>query len=179
MNQSSFEKKAPRFYINRDIRLPTVICIAPDGEFLGEMETRFAIQKAKDLGLDLVQIVPPKNGKTATCKIMDAGKYKFDLSKKERDQNRKQREAAVELKEIKLRANTDTHDLLLKATQSEKFLREGNKVKVKLQLRGRENNNVKFTLDTKVQEFLSLAEIVPDGNINYAEKTITFFLKLK
>lgn len=174
-----FEKKGPRFFVNRDIRLPTVICIDPEGNFLGEIETRFALQKAKELGLDLVQVVPPKGGKTATCKIMDAGKYKYDLSKKEKELAKKQRESNCELKEIQFGAKTDTHDLQLKANQALEFLKDGCKVKVRIPLKGRENNNAGFTINNKVQEFLSLAAIINDGQINYAEKAISFFVKLK
>lgn len=108
--------------------------IAEDGSQLGIMPLAQAISLANGKGLDLVLISPKAN--PPVCKVMDYGKYKYMASKKA-SQARK-RQQTIQVKEIKLRASTDAHDLEVKLKQARKFLEAGNKVKLSLRFRGRE-----------------------------------------
>lgn len=108
--------------------------IGPDGSQMGVFQTRDALRKAEEFGLDLVEISPM--ARPPVCKIMDCGKYKYDLAKKEHEA--KKHQAVVKLKEIRLRPATDDHDLMTKVRHIIRFLEEGDKVKVTVQFRGRE-----------------------------------------
>ena len=108
--------------------------IDPAGEMLGVMQVRDAINRAKDYGLDLVEVSP--NANPPVCKIQDFGKYKYEQQKKKSEARKKQK--TVETKEIKLRPNIDKHDLDIKVKHVKEFLEEGNKVKFTLRFRGRE-----------------------------------------
>jgi translation initiation factor IF-3 len=114
--------------------VPEVLVVDADGSNLGVLPTQEALQRARAVNLDLVEINP--KGQPPVCKILDFGKYKYDESKKKRETKRKQ--TIVEVKEIKLRPKTDEHDLEFKLRNSRKFLEAGNKVKVICRFRGRE-----------------------------------------
>ena len=116
------------------IRVPRVRVIAPDGEQLGVLPTQEAISKAQDYNLDLIEISP--NASPPVCKIMDFGKYKYQLKKK--SQEAKKNQNLIVVKEIKMRPSTDQHDFDFKVKHIERFLAEGNKVKVTIRFRGRE-----------------------------------------
>jgi len=120
--------------VNRDILVVSVRCIAPDGEQLGVMKTDAAIAEAETYGLDLVEVSP--NADPPVCKILDYGKFKYEAQKKKNEAKKKQR--VIEVKEIKLRPNIDEHDYQVKMRNVQKFLTEGDKVKVTLRFRGRE-----------------------------------------
>lgn len=116
------------------IRVPQVRVIDAEGNQLGVMATRDALTTAEDIGLDLVEI-----SATATppvCRIMDYGKYKYQLSKKSKDAKKKQ--SVVLVKEMKLRGKTEEHDFQFKVRNIKRFLSEGNKVKVTIIFKGRE-----------------------------------------
>lgn len=125
-------KEGPR--TNQDIRVPRVLLIDQYGEKQGEMPTSAALEAAEEAGLDLVEIVP--NANPPVCKILDYGKYRFQEQKKRNEARKRQK--VVELKEIKLRPNIDTHDYEVKAKAMRRFFEEGDKVKVTLRFRGRE-----------------------------------------
>lgn len=125
-------KDGPR--TNQDIRVPRVLLIDQNGEKQGEMPTSAALEAAEEVGLDLVEIVP--NANPPVCKIMDYGKFRFQEQKKKNEARKRQK--VVELKEIKLRPNIDTHDYEVKAKAMHRFFGEGDKVKVTLRFRGRE-----------------------------------------
>ena len=125
-------KDGPR--TNQDIRVPRVLLIDQNGEKQGEMPIGAAIEAAEEVGLDLVEIVP--NANPPVCKIMDYGKFRFQEQKKKNEARKRQK--VVELKEIKLRPNIDTHDYEVKAKAMHRFFDEGDKVKVTLRFRGRE-----------------------------------------
>jgi translation initiation factor IF-3 len=108
--------------------------IGSDGEQVGVLPLAQAITKAGEAGLDLVLMSP--NAKPPVCKIMDLGKYKYEQSKKANEAKKKQH--VVHIKEVKVRASTDTHDLEVKLKRVTKFLQEGNKVKISMRFRGRE-----------------------------------------
>jgi translation initiation factor IF-3 len=120
--------------VNGAIRAPQVRCIDPEGEQLGVLDTRDAISKAEDFGLDLVEVQP--NVDPPVCKILDYGKYKYEAQKRANEARKKQK--IIEVKEIKLRPNIDEHDYQVKMRNVFKFLNSGDKVKVTLRFRGRE-----------------------------------------
>ena len=125
-------KDGPR--TNQDIRVPRVLLIDQNGEKQGEMPIGAAIEAAEEVGMDLVELVP--NANPPVCKIMDYGKFRFQEQKKKNEARKRQK--VVELKEIKLRPNIDTHDYEVKAKAMHRFFEEGDKVKVTLRFRGRE-----------------------------------------
>ena len=119
---------------NNRIYSPEVQVISSDGENLGVLNTTQAISMAKNEGLDLIEISP--NAKPPVCKIMDIGKYKYDLQKKANQAKKKQK--TVSLKEIKLRPGTETHDYNFKIKNAKKFISKGDKVKFTVKFKGRE-----------------------------------------
>ncbi|HAQ29334.1 MAG TPA: translation initiation factor IF-3 [Ruminococcaceae bacterium] len=120
--------------INEDIRDREVRVVTDGGEQLGIMSAKEALKKAEERNLDLVKISP--NAKPPVCKIMDYGKYRFEQSKREKENRKNQR--VIEIKEIRLSLNIDTHDFETKVNHAHKFLKAGNKVKVSIRFRGRE-----------------------------------------
>jgi len=119
---------------NERIRAPEVQVISSDGKNLGTLKTQEAINIAKEEGLDLIEISP--NANPPVCKIIDIGKYKYDLQKKANKAKKKQK--IVNLKEIKLRPVTEIHDYNFKIKNAQKFLSKGDKVKFTVQFKGRE-----------------------------------------
>ena len=119
---------------NNRITSPDVQVIGSDGQNLGILNLNDAINRAKDVGLDLIEIAP--NTKPPVCKIMDMGKFKYDAQKKANKAKKKQKK--IELKEIKLRPVTEIHDYNFKIKNAQKFLTKGDKVKFTVQFRGRE-----------------------------------------
>lgn len=124
--------------INEEIRDREVRVIDTDGAQLGIMKIEEALQLSIEKKLDLVNIAPQAT--PPVCKIMDYGKYKYDLQKKEKDARKKQK--VIELKEIRLSTFIEEHDLMVKANHANKFLKDGDKVKVSLRFRGRERDHV-------------------------------------
>lgn len=120
--------------INEEIRDPEVRLIAENGDQLGIVDIRTAQKMADDKELDLVKIAP--NSKPPVCKLMDYGKYRFEMSKREKEQRKNQK--IIELKEIRLSATIDVRDMEIKAKNCLKFLADGNKVKVSIRFRGRQ-----------------------------------------
>ena len=120
--------------VNEEIRVPQVRLIDQDGEMQGVLSTRDAILRAYAVGLDLLEISP--NADPPVCKILDFGKYKYEIQKKKNEARKKQK--VIEVKEIKLRPNIDDHDYDVKMRAMKRFLEEGDKVKVTLRFRGRE-----------------------------------------
>jgi translation initiation factor IF-3 len=108
--------------------------IGHDGEQVGVLPLSQAIAKAEEVGLDLVLMSP--NAKPPVCKIIDYGKYKYEQSKKANEAKKKQH--IIQIKEVKVRASTDQHDLDVKLKRVRKFLEQGNKVKLSVRFRGRE-----------------------------------------
>jgi len=120
--------------VNKGIRASEVRVIGSDGEQIGVMPTEEALKIAGDENLDLVEVSPDAN--PPVCKIMDHGKYKYELTKKKQEAKRKQKTSQI--KEIKVRPKTDDHDLETKVRHIEKFLGKNDKVKITLVFRGRE-----------------------------------------
>lgn len=120
--------------INDRIRAPEIRLIGAEGENVGVVTPQKALVMAEDAGLDLVEISP--NATPPVCKIMDYGKYKYETQKREAEARKKQK--VIEVKEIKFRPGTDTHDYDVKMRNVMKFLENGDKVKITMRFRGRE-----------------------------------------
>uniref|UniRef100_UPI00359C984F translation initiation factor IF-3 n=1 Tax=Paracoccus everestensis TaxID=2903900 RepID=UPI00359C984F len=120
--------------VNERIRVSEIRLIGADGENVGVVPPSVGLQMAQDAGLDLVEISP--NATPPVCKVMDLGKFKYEQQKREAEARKKQK--IIEIKEIKFRPGTDTHDYDVKMRSVMKFLEEGDKVKVTLRFRGRE-----------------------------------------
>ena len=139
---------------NNRINSPEVQVIGSDGKNLGIINTNKAIVMAKEEGLDLIEIAP--NANPPVCKIIDMGKYKYDIQKKANKAKKKQKK--IELKEIKLRPVTETHDYNFKLKNAQKFLSKGDKVKFTIRFKGRElqHSNLGNDLMDKIQEDIKL-----------------------
>ena len=139
--QRRTKPKGPK--ANERIRAPQVQVIGSDGKNLGTLNTQEAINIAKNEGLDLIEISP--NANPPVCKIIDIGKYKYDLQKKANKAKRKQK--VINLKEIKLRPVTEIHDYNFKIKNAQRFLTKGDKVKFTVQFRGREMQHTDLGYD--------------------------------
>ena len=120
--------------INGQIRDKEVRVIAENGDQLGVMPVKEAMKLAQEAELDLVKIAP--KAQPPVCKIIDYGKYRYELARKEKEAKKKQK--TVEVKEVRLSPNIETNDLNTKVNNAKKFISKGNKVKVTLRFRGRE-----------------------------------------
>src|SRR5438874_9231458 len=120
--------------INEQIRIREVRLIGEEGEQLGVVPTLEALQIARDRGLDLVEVAP--NAVPPVCRLLDYGRFKYEQEKKDREARKNQK--IVLLKEVRLRPKTDEHDVDFKSKRIERFIEEGDKVKVTLRFRGRE-----------------------------------------
>ena len=120
--------------LNEEIRDKEIRVIGPDGAQLGIMSSADAQRLAYEKDMDLVKIAP--NATPPVCKIMDYGKYRFEQMKKEKEAKKNQR--VVEIKEVRMSPNIDTNDFNVKVKNAQKFLKEGNRVKVTVRFRGRE-----------------------------------------
>lgn len=120
--------------INEEIRVKEVRVVGAEGDPLGIMPIKEALQKAQENEVDLVEVAPM--AKPPVCRIMDYGKYKYEQSKREKEAKKKQK--IISVKEIKLRPNIEEHDLQVKTKNIIRFLNDGDKVKVTVMFRGRE-----------------------------------------
>lgn len=137
--------------INEEIREKEVRLIGPEGDALGIVSGKEALQQAIEANLDLVLIAP--NGKPPVCKIMDYGKFKFEQAKKQKDARKKQK--VVEVKEIRMTLNIDSHDMETKAKHAQRFIQDGDKVKVSVRFKGREMAHTKMG-EPLLEKFCSL-----------------------
>ena len=141
--------------VNEDIRVPQVRLIDQDGEMQGVMSAREALHRAYSVGLDLLEISP--NAEPPVVKILDFGKFKYEQQKREAEARKKQH--IIEIKEIKFRPGTDTHDYEVKMRSVVKFLEGGDKVKVTLRFRGREMAHQQLGLELLNRVAADVAEI--------------------
>ncbi|MDR2259683.1 MAG: translation initiation factor IF-3 [Azoarcus sp.] len=128
--------------VNGEISAPEVRLVGEDGEPLGIMSLRAALETAEESGLDLVEIAP--TAQPPVCKVMDFGKFRYQEQKKAHDARLKQKQ--VQVKEVKLRPGTDENDYQIKLRNLRRFLEEGDKCKVTLRFRGREMAHQEFGL---------------------------------
>lgn len=141
--------------INESIRDREIRLIDENGEQLGIMSSRQALELAEERALDLVKISP--NANPPVCKIMDYHKYIFELAKKEKEAKKNQK--AVEIKEVWLSMTIDVGDLNVKAKQAYKFLTGGNKVKVSIRMRGRQNAHANLGVEVMNRFFELVKEV--------------------
>ncbi len=144
-----------RTFINQAIKFPRVLCIDSKNNNLGIIPISQALNIAMEQNLDLVQVGPPDRDRVPTCKILDHGKYKYELSKKKKESDRKQRETTVKTHEIKFRPVTDINDLRVKAKKTDEFLVDGDKVKIAVVFTGREITHKEVAYKT-LNEFMNL-----------------------
>ena len=162
--------------INEQIRDKEIRLIGTEGEQLGIMSSRDALRLAEEAGLDLVKIAP--NAKPPVCKIVDYGKYRYEMIRKEKEAKKKQK--VIEVKEIRLSPNIDTNDLNTKINAANKFITKGDKVKVTLRFRGREMahmNNSKHILDDFADSLADVANIEKAPKVE--GRSMTMFLAPK
>ena len=135
--------------------------ISESGEQLGVVAIEVALDKAREAGLDLMEIAP--NGKPPICKILNLGKLKYEEKKKQQQNKKKQH--VIKVKEIRLRPRIDNHDLMTKLNQGRKFLLDGAKLKVTLMFRGREMARIdlgKAVMERVLEELSDVAEVEKD-----------------
>lgn len=125
--------------INEKIREKEVQLIGEDGSVLGKMSSEEALKIAEERNLDLVMVAP--GAVPPVCKILDYGKYRFEMAKKEKEAKKKQK--IIEVKEVRVTPNIEEHDFNFKTKNARKFLEDGDKVKISVRFRGRELNNTK------------------------------------
>ena len=125
--------------VNGQIRAKEVQLIGENGEKLGIVDFKEALNMAQEKKLDLVLVAP--NSRPVVCKIMNYGKYKFEQTKREKEAKKKQK--VLEVKEIRITPNIEEHDFNFKAKNARKFLESGNKLKITVRFKGREINNSK------------------------------------
>lgn len=156
---------------NERIRAREVRVIGPDGKNYGTMPPREAVKIAKDAGLDLIEVSP--TAKPPVCRILDWGKYLYEESKKKKDN----KQHSTKLKEVKFRVGIDPHDFETKLRRAEGFLFEGNKVKITLTFRGRENEHRDLgfaRVKTAIGELAHVA--TPDADAKLVGRNVTVLL---
>ncbi len=162
--------------INEQIRDKEVRLISENGEQMGIMSARDAYKLAQEAGLDLVKIAP--TAKPPVCKIIDYGKYKYEMLRKEKEAKKKQK--VIEVKEVRLSPNIDANDLNTKAVAARKFITKGDKVKVTLRFRGREMAHMqssKVILDEFAEKLADVAIVEKAPKVE--GRSMTMFLAEK
>ena len=162
--------------INEEIRAKELRVIDTDGSQLGIMSRQEALDISEERKLDLVCVSPKAN--PPVCKILDYGKYKYELARKEKEARKKQK--TVEVKEVRLSPNIDTNDLNTKVGAARKFLEKGDKVKVTLRFRGREMAHMfksKYILDDFAESLKDIAVIDKPSKVE--GRSMVMFLTAK
>ncbi len=162
--------------INEQIRDREVRLIGEEGEQLGVMSAKDAMKLAKEANLDLVKIAP--TAKPPVCKIIDYGKYRYEIARREKEAKKKQK--TIEVKEVRLSPNIDTNDLNTKVNMARKFLEKGDKVKVSLRFRGREMAHMgvgKQILDSFAEQLTDISVIEKAAKLE--GKSMIMFLSEK
>jgi translation initiation factor IF-3 len=150
------EQRGPR--VNERIRIREVRVIGDEGEQLGILLTEDALAKARELGLDLVEVAP--EARPPVCKIMDYGKYKYEVKQKQKQSAKKQHKVVT--KEVRIRPKTGEHDFQVKLKRAREFLNKGHKVQVNVLFRGRERAHgdiAKGHLDRMMRELEDIGKV--------------------
>ena len=160
-----------RMRTNERIRVREVRLIGPDSRQIGIVPTYEALRMAKQHGLDLVEI--SASARPPVCRILDFGKYKYELSKKGKDN----KPAGSKIKEVKLRVRIEQHDFMVKLRRAEHFLDKGFKVKLTLSFRGRENEHKNLGFDVIKRTIVDLEHIgIPDSEARLAGRSVTIIV---
>ncbi len=157
----------------RDVRL-----IDEEGHQVGVVQTRDALQRAKDAGLDLIEVAP--NAVPPVCRIMDYGKFKYEQAKREKDAHKKSKQ--VELALIRVRPNIDDHDLETKMKHARRFLEEGDKVRVFVVFRSREFTHPEFgrnLLNRFVETLTDVSSVEKPVSMEGRQMTLVLAPKIK
>ena len=162
--------------INEEIRDAEVRVIDETGTMIGIIPIEEALRLAEEKNLDLVNVSP--NANPPVCKILDYGKYRYEIQKREKDA--KKRQKVTEVKEVRLSTFIEEHDIQVKAKNASKFLQEGNRVKVSLRLRGRERDYANHAIEVMNDFAESLSDICTvDKKPKFEGRGITMFLSPK
>lgn len=159
--------------INNRIRISPIRLIGPDGEQIGIVPTAEALEKAREAGLDLVEVSP--NSRPPVCRILDYGKFKYELAKK--DKMAKKKQHAFQLKEMRYRPKIDEHDFQFKTKHVKEFIESGSKVRVYVMFRGREMAHTEFgrvVLDRVIEELQDIS--VVEANPKQEGRNMTMVL---
>lgn len=156
-SKPALRKPEKRLRVNRLIRAREVRVVTEEGEQLGVLDVADALREAEQRGLDLIEVAP--QAEPPVCRIMDYGKFRYQQRKKERDSQKKSRQ--VEVKTIRVRPNTDDHDLEVKAKHAEKFLLKGHKVKFNVIFRGPELRHKEIGRD-QLLHFVEMCKQIAD-----------------
>ena len=162
--------------INGQIRAKEVRVLGESGEQLGIMSIEEAMRLADEAEVDLVQIAP--NAQPPVCRIIDYGKFKYEQTRKEKEQKKKQK--VIEIKEIRMTPNIDQNDMNTKISAARKFLSKGDRVKVTIRFRGREMahmNNSRYILDDFAKALEDIAVVEKPAKVE--GRTLTMFLTEK
>ena len=162
--------------INEQIRDREIRVIGSDGQQLGIMSSKEAMKIAREADLDLVKVAP--QAKPPVCKIIDYGKYRYEMARKEKEARKKQR--TIDVKEVRLSPNIDTNDLNTKVGAARKFISKGDKVKVTLRFRGREMAHMqssKYILDEFAEKLSDVATVEKAPKVE--GRSMTMFLTEK
>ena len=171
---NAISKDTPR--INEEIRARELRVVGPENEQIGIMSGREALALAEEKHLDLVEIAP--NAKPPVARIMNYGKYRYELSRKEKEAKKKQK--TIDIKEVRLSPNIDTNDLNTKVNAARKFLSKGDRVKVTLRFRGREMAHMassKHVLDDFAEQLADVATVEKAPKVE--GRSMTMFLTEK
>lgn len=168
------QKDKDKAIMNERIRSKEVRLIGANGENVGIVETAKALKMAYEADLDLVVISP--NQEPPVAKILNYGKYKYELEKKDKEAKKKQH--TVDIKEVKIRYKIDTHDYLVRIKSIQKFIAQGNKVKVVIMMRGREMQhvNLAFDLANRFLEDLKSEPLVVEKKPQLEGRNVTLYL---
>ena len=162
--------------INEEIRDAEVRVIDENGTMLGVLPIEEALSIAEERNLDLVNVSP--NANPPVCKILDYGKYRYEIQKREKDA--KKRQKVTEVKEVRLSTFIEEHDIQVKAKNASKFLQEGNRVKVSLRLRGRERDYANHAIEVMNDFAETLSDIcIVDKKPKFEGRGINMFLSPK
>mgnify|MGYP000265311858 FL=1 len=172
-NNYNRENKGKTFSTNEAIKALEVRVIDQNGEMLGVISTKLALEKAQDAGFDLIEVSP--NVKPPVCKIGNFGKMRYEMQKKAADAKKKQK--TVDLKEIKMSFNIGRGDFLTKVSKIEKFIKNGDKVKVSMRMRGREITHIDLAR-VMINEVVEMVESYAKPDISPRQEgmqlTVTF-----
>ena len=162
--------------MNHKIRVPFVRLIDPEGKQLGVVAIKEALSYAEGEDLDLVEVAPQAD--PPVCKVMDYGKYKYIMAKKQ--QEAKKRQTIIQVKEVKMRPKTDEHDFQVKLRRARQFLEKKNKVKVTVMFRGREMAHPELgrvKLERMIEETEDIAQV--EGEPRFEGRTVFVMLAAK
>lgn len=148
-------KEIKELEINEQIRDSKVRLIDQNGDQIGVCEIERALDLANDQGLDLVKISP--NAKPPVCKILDYGKYRYEMQKREKEAKKNQK--IIKVREMKMTPNIEENDMLVKADKVKEFLNNGDKVKISVRFRGREMGHTEKGVDVLEQFFKMIEEL--------------------